>query len=209
MENMSMSLVDAALNELGMLSSVTDSRKDYLSEQAAARRRSSSYNVLQLNPTYVTCLGPVSRPERASSNKHTNVEEAPRSLRASSSVPQLVTTENRVCRRQRSKPRYSRPYHIPKQYVAVTRSRRTTEPSEEKESMVQLGGGTDTSVSVNLDLTSDNDVVPTVHCLTRSKSVDDVRRGAFQGPSNIQGTSQHQELEMVSSHLRDLQVSSQ
>ncbi|XP_022083301.1 uncharacterized protein LOC110975270 [Acanthaster planci] len=195
--------LDVALHELGMLSAVTDSRRDYLNEQAQRRRTSSCYSVLQMNPTYVTCLGPVCYSVKPKSTE-VDVGEAPRSLRASGSVPDLLTDDRRVSRHQRSKPRYSRPYHIPK-HASNSRVRRTTGPTEDKREADKTN-----SEEASVFLSSNSEVMPTVHLLTRSKSVDDLSKTGL--PDQVVMSSavrtQHQELEMVSRHLRDLQVSS-
>lgn len=56
MEEPELSEIDAALHELGMLSSITESRKQYLEEQKVRRQSSNrkALNVLHMNARFVT-----------------------------------------------------------------------------------------------------------------------------------------------------------
>ncbi|XP_038052125.1 uncharacterized protein LOC119724897 [Patiria miniata] len=193
--------LDAALNELGMLSTVTDSRKDYLNEQAR-RRTSSCYNVMQMNPEFVTRLGPVCFPLKPKPQINDD-DEAPRSLRAGS-APHLETDDQRVARHKRTKPRFSRPYHIPK-HASTGHMRRTTEPNDDNPDTVKMD-----SAANSLSLDTNPETSPTLHFLTRSKSVDDLSKtgNAIKVMVSAGVTTPHQELEMVSKNLRNLQVSS-
>ncbi|PIK58151.1 hypothetical protein BSL78_04951 [Apostichopus japonicus] len=54
--------VDVALNELGMLSAVTDSRRDYQGElQSRDNDASSSFHVVSANPKFVVNIGAVQK----------------------------------------------------------------------------------------------------------------------------------------------------
>ncbi|XP_067011387.1 uncharacterized protein [Anabrus simplex] len=111
MEGPLLSGLDAALHELGMLSSVTDSRRDYLKEQMKRKCciNRQALNVLQMNTRFVTGVvighrkcpsyrykpynSPYAREERART-KSENSSDVEVDWFCGSSVPQSVIASN-------------------------------------------------------------------------------------------------------------------
>lgn len=122
--------LDSALNELGMLSIVTESRKDFLKERdasqnennmnSAASSQSPSFHIVKMNTQFVTCVGsvlPSNRPffkPTGSSSPKNGVMEAEKSSSASHPYPAFLVNEHRVVRTHRPPRRYQKkPYSVP------------------------------------------------------------------------------------------------
>ncbi|XP_033127666.1 uncharacterized protein LOC117125309 [Anneissia japonica] len=111
--------VDNALRELGMLSAVTDSRKQFLQEKSRKKEReskksssasSSSYQVVRMNPAFITGLGPIKYvPEQGLINKNDEAQKSPSSSR-------MESQENlgRATRERRFRKHFNKPYYQPK-----------------------------------------------------------------------------------------------
>ena len=215
--------LNSALNELGMLSSVTDSRKEYLREKA--KQRKDCFQVVHLNSQYVTCMGPVLRSRRPRLNGQTSdseiegasgsrqkhngqisntlldVEEAAVSLRAAKPEPDMLAGQSRVVRHRRTRTRYAKPYQVPGR---ARRQRRLTDPSADDVdplNNVQI----DNNKVVSEVAASANFHIPV---LSRSKSLDELQTKTLQrrhSNSDSQEDSQDN-VEVVAKHMKDLTV---
>ncbi|KAJ8020477.1 hypothetical protein HOLleu_40076 [Holothuria leucospilota] len=67
--------IDSALNELGMLSAITDSRKDYQTEQEKSKE-SSCFHVVTANPQFVVNIGAVQHKTSSSKKSSQKVGES-------------------------------------------------------------------------------------------------------------------------------------
>ena len=119
--------LDSALNELGMLSIVTESRKDYIKERASQRQgvnevasASSSFHIVKMNTQFVTCVGSVPSTLNSSlckvsaSPKNGIIEEAEKSASAARPYPAFLVNEHRVVRTHRTTRRHQKaPYTVP------------------------------------------------------------------------------------------------
>ncbi|XP_072028025.1 uncharacterized protein [Amphiura filiformis] len=207
--------LNAALNELGMLSAVTESRKDFLDEKQ--KQHKDCFQVVQLNSQYVTCMGPVLRSRRPKRNgqindsdtegasvsgrpgKHSSsdIEEAPVSLRATKPEPDMHVGESRVARHRRTRAKYAKPYQIPGRARAC-RQRRITDPTDDMQQ-----NSADKAV---FELAA----AATFHIpvLSRSKSLDELET---KGQSTCHSSHDDEieskdNVEVVAEHMKDLKV---
>ncbi|XP_003725000.1 uncharacterized protein LOC100892076 [Strongylocentrotus purpuratus] len=134
--------LDSALNELGMLSIVTESRKEYLKERVSQNENNMnnatssmqpSFQIVKMNTQFVTCVGSVlashGRPvitSSSSSSVQNGVMEAEKSSSASKPYPSFLVNEHRVVRTHRPTRRCQRkPYAVPHAHRSRTlRSRK-------------------------------------------------------------------------------------
>lgn len=89
--------VDSALHELGMISSVTNSRKEYLHERkrSSVRELSSRFRIVHIDPTYVTGLSSSTSSNPVSPFKH----DKDSSTQIPGHSQQVLSTEFGTCYR--------------------------------------------------------------------------------------------------------------
>ncbi|XP_070533258.1 uncharacterized protein [Ptychodera flava] len=202
--------IDSALHELGMLSTVTESRKDYLREkeshsEGCTKTTKQGFAVIQMNPMFVTKLQPVkalSQNPILSTKIYVPPElepDAEKSRRASYPLPacsDFHVNHNRVAKVHRSKVRFRKPYVVPKRRTSV---RRHSESEEVDRPNVDNGNKGEEDVKE----TKTEKRHPLR--LKRSKSLDDLNLSQLHIDQN--GIIHRLDMEKIAQNFRDLQVS--
>ncbi|XP_072175847.1 uncharacterized protein [Diadema setosum] len=223
--------LDSALNELGMLSIVTESRRDFLREKsatasaaAASSSPSSSFHVVKMNPQFVTCVGsvlsssshPITRRSSKGGGQMNGVMEAEKSLSASHGYPSssALVSEHRVVRTHRPRCRYQRkPYSVPyRPKVSHSRKMKSYLSTSLEDDVFFDDPQTDyngngrkyRSPSTEAAEKAPSLSVPTIS-LPRSKSLDDLHLDRLRIDD---GLSRHRsDVELASKLISNLQVS--
>ena len=204
--------LNVALNELGMLSSVTESRRDFLKEKQAQKQHKDCFQVVQLNTQYVTCMGPVLRSRRPrrngqSSDSTNDNEEAVVSLRASKPEHDMYVGEGRVARHRRTRVKYAKPYQVPGR---ARRQRRITDPSDGNKKRSVSASSEDAAMANGID---NLPLGASARSLSRSKSMDEleskVKTNGIHSNSDHGNTGEKEmpdNVEAVAKHMKDLKV---
>ncbi|XP_041466068.1 uncharacterized protein LOC121416651 [Lytechinus variegatus] len=223
--------LDAALNELGMLSIVTESRKEYLKERvsqnennmnnAASSSQAPSFHIVKMNTQFVTCVGSVlakhGRPvvTSSSSSAENGVVEAEKSTSASRPYPSFLVNEHRVVRTHRPPRRcQKKPYALPHSHRSKASSSRKGRPylstSFEddvflEDPQVDCNGNGQKHRRPSSEVASKGSLtVPEIH-LHRSKSLDDIHLERLRIDD---GLSRHRsDVELASKLISNLKVS--
>ncbi|XP_006821649.1 uncharacterized protein LOC102804102 [Saccoglossus kowalevskii] len=199
--------LDSALHELGMLSAVTNSRKEYLKEKESkndtCKTSKHGFTVVQMNSAFVTRLQPVkSLPTSWKSltdiPSHKFDEETDKSRRASYPLPtgsDFYISHHRVAKMHRSRVRFRKPYTVPKKRACI---RRCSESDEVITSKVDNGNQGEGKEKIKF-------AKRPVRKIKRSKSLDDLCLTKLHIDEN--GTTQRKDIEKIALNLMNLTVS--
>ncbi|XP_077990356.1 uncharacterized protein LOC144444711 [Glandiceps talaboti] len=207
--------IDAALHELGMLSAVTESRREYLKEnecrsESCTKLTKQGFTVVQMNPMFVTQLQPV-KTLPLTPTMSTRIQSSPmigseaeKSRRASFPPPNCTdfhVNHNRVAKihTYRSRVRFRKPYSVPSKRVSFRRHSESEDPSSPK---VDNGIKDETQEDCKV---KEEESTPQPVKIKRSKSLDDLTLTRVQREEN--SVIERLDVENISKNFQDLKVS--